>query len=308
MRYIVGGAIAGVVALVVGGVMLALLLPEAPSAGNKQTKTAPEGLALTGPKRDVWLGGKAVAHVSSPSDGEVVLLHNGQEVERKSFGEGKSAVPFPQPKDGGKYRFQASAGDESASSEVWRTRYPSFHSGAKGANVLLYHRLLRQVGYNNAPKGKSWNEYSELATMAFRKTNGLAFSGRASRRVWQKLLRGEGAFPLRHKTSGKHVEVNLRLQTMALAKGGEVIYTYHISSGAPATPSDLGKYYFYSKLPGSNALGMYYTVFYNRGEGTHGYYSVPPYAASHGCIRNPIPSSIQIYNWIPIGAPIWVYY
>ena len=46
---------------------------------------------------------------------------------------------------------------------------------------------------------------------------------------------------------------------------------------------------------------MYYSVYYNRGEATHGYHSVPPYNASHGCIRNPIPELGLIYNWIELG-------
>ena len=52
---------------------------------------------------------------------------------------------------------------------------------------------------------------------------------------------------------------------------------------------------------------MYYWVDYNRGEAIHGYHSVPPYNASHGCIRNPIPNSRWIYNWVSLGMNIAVY-
>ena len=38
-----------------------------------------------------------------------------------------------------------------------------------------------------------------------------------------------------------------------------------------------------------------------------GYKSVPAYPASHGCLRNPIPNSLFIYNWIDIGDDIYVY-
>ena len=88
---------------------------------------------------------------------------------------------------------------------------------------------------------------------------------------------------------------------MALADGGEAKYVFHVATGAAATPSDVGGFTFYRKDPGFNAIGMYYSVYYNRGEATHGYHSVPPYPASHGCIRNPIPDSIFIYNWIDFG-------
>ena len=35
--------------------------------------------------------------------------------------------------------------------------------------------------------------------------------------------------------------------------------------------------------------------------------NLPGYPASHGCIRNPIPDSIFIYNWIDLGDKMFVY-
>jgi lipoprotein-anchoring transpeptidase ErfK/SrfK len=62
------------------------------------------------------------------------------------------------------------------------------------------------------------------------------------------------------------------------------------------------------KTPGYNSHGMYYSVYFIRGYATHGYNPVPMHeAASHGCVRNPIPFSRYIYNWIHIGDPIHVY-
>ena len=43
---------------------------------------------------------------------------------------------------------------------------------------------------------------------------------------------------------------------------------------------------------------MYYSVYWHGGYAIHGYHSVPPYPASHGCVRNPIPESIFIYDWV----------
>ena len=94
---------------------------------------------------------------------------------------------------------------------------------------------------------------------------------------------------------------------MVLAKGDKVDEIYHISSGTPATPTVLGSYHFYRKDAGYNSVGMYYSVYFIRGYATHGYHSVPNYPASHGCLRNPIPDSKHIYNWIDIGDPIYVY-
>jgi lipoprotein-anchoring transpeptidase ErfK/SrfK len=50
------------------------------------------------------------------------------------------------------------------------------------------------------------------------------------------------------------------------------------------------------------------SVYFIRGYATHGYPSVPMHeAASHGCVRNPIPFSVYIYNWINLGDAIHVY-
>jgi lipoprotein-anchoring transpeptidase ErfK/SrfK len=34
---------------------------------------------------------------------------------------------------------------------------------------------------------------------------------------------------------------------------------------------------------------------------------VPNYPASHGCVRNPIPDSKFIYDWIELGMSIYVH-
>ena len=101
--------------------------------------------------------------------------------------------------------------------------------------------------------------------------------------------------------------MDISRQVMALVKDGEVQYVFHVSTGTAATPSDQGTFTFYRKDPGYNSEGMYYSVYYNRGEATHGYASVPTYNASHGCIRNPIPDSVFIYNWIDLGDEMHVY-
>jgi lipoprotein-anchoring transpeptidase ErfK/SrfK len=52
---------------------------------------------------------------------------------------------------------------------------------------------------------------------------------------------------------------------------------------------------------------MYYSSYYNKGEAVHGYHEVPTHPASHGCIRTEISQARQIYNWLTIGTPVFVY-
>jgi hypothetical protein len=193
------------------------------------------------------------------------------------------------------------------SSKAFGVSYPRLGGGSRGDVVKVFHKLLARRGYGNAPSGKSFNAATGRAVHAFRKVNGMPRNQKATKGIFRKLADGKGAFNLRYPRAGHHVEVDISRQVMVLADKGKPRFTYHISSGAPGTPSDRGHYRFYRKDAGFNSIGMYYSVYYNRGEATHGYKSVPNYPASHGCLRNPIPDSKFIYNWIRLGNSIWVY-
>ena len=85
------------------------------------------------------------------------------------------------------------------------------------------------------------------------------------------LAEGKGGFKPRYPNAAKHVEVDISKQVMALVDGGRRVRLPHRDRAA-ATPSDQGAFTFYSKDPGYNSLGMYYSVYYIRGEATHGYH------------------------------------
>jgi hypothetical protein len=129
----------------------------------------------------------------------------------------------------------------------------------------------------------------------------------ANRDVFERLARGHGAFKVRYPGHGRHVEGDLTHQVVALINpGGKVYRIYTTSSGAPATPTVLGHYRVYLKTPGTNAKGMVHSSYFIRGYAIHGYASVPPYNASHGCLRVPIMSARTIYDWLRVGDVVWV--
>jgi hypothetical protein len=214
--------------------------------------------------------------------------------------------------EAGKYRVRvkkAATGAQvggSAKSKEFSLSYPDLDPGDNGPAVDIFNQLLREQGYFNTDKG-NYGSHTERAVMAFRKVNGMERSFQATAGIFAELAAGKGGFKAKYPNSAKHAEVDISKQVMALVDNGEVKHVFHIATGAAATPSDQGAFTFYRKDAGFNSLGMYYSVYYNRGEATHGYHSVPPYPASHGCIRNPIPDSIFIYNWIDLGDKMYVY-
>jgi peptidoglycan hydrolase-like protein with peptidoglycan-binding domain len=179
-------------------------------------------------------------------------------------------------------------------------------AGERGVKVLLLQRALLSQGFATPVTGY-YDDGTARGVLAFRKTNELGRDGYATTEVYGKLLRGEGAYQLRYPKAGKHVEFDWSRQVLVLAKGGRPYRTYHTSSGAPSTPTVFGTYRFYLKTPGTNAKGMVHSAYFIRGYAIHGYASVPNYPASHGCLRVPIPNAAQIFNWVDIGDPIFLY-
>jgi L,D-transpeptidase catalytic domain len=135
----------------------------------------------------------------------------------------------------------------------------------------------------------------------------MARTSRGTTRIYKTLADGRGTYKLKYPGAGKHAEVNIGRQVLVLAEGGKARRIYHVSSGKSSTPSDRGHFRFYRRQPGYNAIRMYYSVYYNRGEAIHGYSSVPTSPASHGCIRTPISDARSIYNWVRLGMSIYVY-
>jgi lipoprotein-anchoring transpeptidase ErfK/SrfK len=212
----------------------------------------------------------------------------------------------------GSYRLRATKlatprqGGARAKAPVFSIHFPDLDPGSSGDVVETFNQLLRKRGYYTTDNG-AYGSHTQRAVMAFRKANGMSRTWNATPGIFQRIAAGKGEFDLRYPNAGRHVEVDLARQVMVLADNGKPQYTFHVSTGTIATPSDQGGYTFYRREPGFNNVGMYYSVYYNGGEAIHGYPSVPPYPASHGCIRNPIPDSVFIYNWVELGMRIWVY-
>jgi hypothetical protein len=174
-----------------------------------------------------------------------------------------------------------------------------------GRETLLFNRMLQQAGYHMGDVSDRFDDSTALAVLAMRKVNDLPRTEAYDPRLFTMLLQGRGAFEPVHREEGRHVEVDLSRQVMALVEDGKPTDVFHVSTGAFGTPT--GDYSFYEKSPGYNQKGMYYSVYYSGNYATHGYYTVPTYAASHGCVRNPEVYSVFIYDWIDLGDPMYVY-
>lgn len=177
--------------------------------------------------------------------------------------------------------------------------------GSHGLYTRLLQRGLRALAYVTPINGR-YDDATGRAVLAFRKVNGLARIENASYTVFKDLFNGAGGFRLKHRR-GRHVEFDWSRQVLVFAEGGTPVRIYHASSGKPSTPTVFGTFHFYLKTPGTNAKGMVDSNYFIGGYAVHGYPEVPPYAASHGCIRVPIPDAPSIFAWIHVGDTIYIY-
>jgi peptidoglycan hydrolase-like protein with peptidoglycan-binding domain len=192
-------------------------------------------------------------------------------------------------------------------SENVRFASPDLSGGDSGPSVRLLQSELNAMHFV-VPLSGVFDEATGRAVIAYRKMTGLARVPSTNLTVFEKLQEGAGQFHVRYPHDGRHVEGDLTRQVLAeIEPGGRVHALYTMSSGKPSTPTVIGRFRVYNRTPGTNSEGMVDSSYFIRGYAIHGYAEVPTYAASHGCLRVPIPNASAIYNWVQYGTPVDVY-
>jgi hypothetical protein len=181
------------------------------------------------------------------------------------------------------------------------------HFGSVGHFVQLIQQRLHAL-HIYIPQTGVYDTGTGLALDAYHRLLGWGHSETLDSKTVSWLLNGWGEFKVRYPSQGKHVEGDLSHQLLALINGSKVYRIYPISSGKPSTPTILGTFHVYSKVPGYLPDGMYYSNFFIRGYAMHGYDPAPDYPASHGCMRLPIRDAISVYDWVAIGDTVDTYY
>jgi hypothetical protein len=195
----------------------------------------------------------------------------------------------------------------SGASEKVHVASPNLSSGARGPSVRLLQSELNALHFD-VPLDGVFDEATGRAVIAFRKMTGLPRVSYTDSSVFRRMQEGGGVFHVRYPGDGRHVEGDLTKQVLAeIEPGGRVRRLYTMSSGKPSTPTVIGRFSVYSKTFGTNSEGMVDSNYFIRGYAIHGYAEVPTYAASHGCLRVPIPDAAAIYAWVQQGTPVDVY-
>jgi hypothetical protein len=179
--------------------------------------------------------------------------------------------------------------------------------GSRGTFVKLIQQRLSALHFY-IPQTGVYDTGTGLALDAYHRLLRWGTSQSLDGRTIKYLLHGRGHFHVRFPGQGRHAEGDLALQLLALIDHSRIQWIYPISSGKPSTPTILGSYRIYDRVPGYLPDGMYYSDFFIRGYAIHGYDPAPDYPASHGCMRLPIVDAISAYNWLGLGDWVDVYY
>jgi hypothetical protein len=194
--------------------------------------------------------------------------------------------------------------------------------GDSGPDVRALQRRLKHLHYDVGAVSGTFGYDTLHAVTAFEKVQRLPDNGVVGATVWQRLAHPR-RLHLRHPLSGvTAVEVNLTRQVVILAKNGHVWriidastaggYYYTGSGGSTekaVTPK--GHFSVQYKIDGwhKSPLGELYkpAFFTDTGYAIHGEGAVPPYPASHGCVRITVPAMDRYYNDFYVGQSVWIY-
>ena len=186
----------------------------------------------------------------------------------------------------------------------YRIQLPTLDLGSHGAPVRTLERRLAELHYVLRGVNGYFGYDTYEAVLAFQKVHQVSRTGRVTAATWRLLSRA--GVPRARVPRGDHIEVDKSREVLFEVRKGKVVRVVHVSTGATGN-TPVGRWRVYSKMPGYNGSRMYYSLFFLRGFAIHGYASVPPFPASHGCVRTPIWFAPGLYSRWGRGTTILVF-
>jgi lipoprotein-anchoring transpeptidase ErfK/SrfK len=180
-------------------------------------------------------------------------------------------------------------------------------------------KTLIRLGYADLAEATgTYDEPTRHAVVAFQKVNGLDRDGIVGPKTLAALRDPKGP-PLRSKAKGFHVETDLTRQVTYLVTDGKAQIidastasgqTYEVDGEERLAVTPTGEFSIQRKINAwrESDLGLLYRpAYFTGGYAYHGSYSVPPFPASHGCIRMTIATMDRFYDKLAVGTKVFVY-
>lgn len=150
---------------------------------------------------------------------------------------------------------------------------------------------------------------TQQAVMAFQSWEGLGRDGVVGPQTSAAIAVARRPKPQRGGPK-KRIETYIGKGVTLLIKNGRTKRAIHSSAGAPGNDTPTGRYRVFRKelrswsVPFSTWLP--YASYFNNGIAYHEYPDVPPYPASHGCVRLPAPEAPGVYAFAGVGTTVVV--
>jgi peptidoglycan hydrolase-like protein with peptidoglycan-binding domain len=183
-------------------------------------------------------------------------------------------------------------------------------AGAEGPEVRALQVRLDGLGYWLGAVDGAYGSSTVHAVTAFQKASGIARDGAAGPQTLDALARATRPVP--RSASGHVIEVDLPRQLVVVADDGYATWVFDSSTGVIPGTTPRGSYAIFRQVDGMDTgpYGpLYRPKYFVGGVALHGYPSVPPRPASHGCVRVTNEAINLLWNTgtIPIGTDVLVY-
>ncbi len=190
-----------------------------------------------------------------------------------------------------------------------RAKVARVATGSSGLRVRGLLTALSRLHVRVPYVGTTFNSQCADAVMAFQKAYGLSRTYVFDGDDWSKL---DGAKPVKPRYSGPstHIEVDKGRQILTIVKNGAVSALIAVSTGATGNTPE-GSFSIQQMHPyTTSGFGgiLYRTMGFQGDFAIHGYAPVPPYPASHGCVREPMWVAEWVYNQSWVGERVYVYH
>jgi hypothetical protein len=192
---------------------------------------------------------------------------------------------------------------------VWKIPAPA--PGPAVPGLLDAQRRLVSLGFLlPADADGQDGPQTQTAVLAFQKWEGLSRDGVLGPQTLARLRTATRPTPITRGGPGKRTEVLLDRQVVLAIDNNRVVRVIPVSTGKPSTPTPAGDFKVYAKYAKWWSTPfqewLLWAVPFNGGVAFHYFPDVPPYAASHGCVRQMATTAKWLYDFSVIGMPVKV--
>jgi hypothetical protein len=187
-------------------------------------------------------------------------------------------------------------------------RARTLSAGSSGAYVKGMLTGLQRLRFRVPNLGTSFTAQVKDSVMAFQKAYRLPRTYVFTTECWRK-LDGAKLIKPRFVKPATHIEVDKTRQILMIVKGGKPYGIICVSTGATGNTPE-GTFRVRTKYP-STSSGYGGTLIRTMGFlgdfAIHGWADVPPYPASHGCVREPIWACYWTYDNSWVGETVYIF-